>query len=358
MTADTVGGVWTYSLTLAKALERHGISVYLATMGAPLAPDQWKQARALENLTVFESSFRLEWMDEPWEDVRRAGDWLLDLEGHLAPDIVHLNGYVHGSREWRGPVIAVGHSCVLSWWSAVKGEPAPDNWERYRDEVRRGLAAADCVAAPSRAMLSELRRRYAPLRRAVVIPNACDPREFAPRPKEPIVFSAGRMWDEAKNIAALDRIAAAIEWPVFIAGDSTHPNGSGYVPGGARTLGRLSCASVREWYAKTAIYALPARYEPFGLSILEAALSGCALVLGDIPSLRENWDGAAVFVSPDDDNALTRAINMLIADDDARWDLSTKARQRGLRFTPTRMASGYLDMYRAALASREVKTCA
>ena len=35
---------------------------------------------------------------------------------------------------------------------------------------------------------------------------------------------------------------------------------------------------------------LPARYEPFGLSILEAALSGCALVLGDLPSLRELWD--------------------------------------------------------------------
>ncbi len=33
---------------------------------------------------------------------------------------------------------------------------------------------------------------------------------------------------------------------------------------------------------------LPARYEPFGLSVLEAALSGCALVLGDIPSLRES----------------------------------------------------------------------
>ena len=43
--------------------------------------------------------------------------------------------------------------------------------------------------------------------------------------------------------------------------------------------------------ARASIYALPARYEPFGLSILEAALSGAALVLGDIPSLREVWGG-------------------------------------------------------------------
>ncbi len=266
-----------------------------------LTPDQWKQARALENLTVFESSFRLEWMDDPWEDVRASGDWLLDLESRLAPDIVHLNGYTHAARQWGRPVVVVGHSCVLSWWSAVKREPAPESWARYRGEVRNGLAAADCIIAPSRAMLAELHRWYGPLPSGFVIPNACDPRAFVPGPKQPIVFSAGRLWDEAKNISALDRIAAGLDWPVFVAGDATHPNGADFAAGGARTIGKLSCASAREWYAKAAIYALPAKYEPFGLSILEAALSGCALVLGDIPSLRENWDGAAVFVPPNDD---------------------------------------------------------
>ena len=63
-------------------------------------------------------------------------------------------------------------------------------------------------------------------------------------------------------------------------------------------LGRLSAGELADWYARAAIYALPARYEPFGLSALEAALSGCALVLGDIPSLREIWGDAALFVPP------------------------------------------------------------
>jgi glycogen synthase len=58
-----------------------------------------------------------------------------------------------------------------------------------------------------------------------------------------------------------------------------------------------------DWYARASIYALPARYEPFGLSALEAALSGCALILGDIPSLREVWLEAAPYVSPDDESA-------------------------------------------------------
>ena len=66
-------------------------------------------------------------------------------------------------------------------------------------------------------------------------------------------------------------------------------------------------------YAAAAIYALPARYEPFGLSVLEAAQHGCALVLGDIDSLRENWDGAALFVDPDDAGALAASWARLAA---------------------------------------------
>ena len=70
-----------------------------------------------------------------------------------------------------------------------------------------------------------------------------------------------------------------------------------------RLLGKLSESELARHYARAAIYCLPARYEPFGLSVLEAALSGCALVLGDIPSLRENWTGAAEFAPPDDASA-------------------------------------------------------
>ena len=73
-------------------------------------------------------------------------------------------------------------------------------------------------------------------------------------------------------------------------------------------LGRLDERRWPSGWPRAAIYALPARYEPFGLSALEAALSGCALVLGDIPSLREVWGDAAVFVPPDDAGGLRDAL--------------------------------------------------
>jgi len=108
---------------------------------------------------------------------------------------------------------------------------------------------------------------------------------------------------------------------------------------------------------RAAIFAAPARYEPFGLGILEAAASGCALALGDIPSLRENWEGAALFVAPDDRAAWRSALRHLIEDDGDRalWAFSAQQRARG--FSREAMAVGYAALYREMVvgpAQREV----
>jgi glycosyltransferase involved in cell wall biosynthesis len=102
---------------------------------------------------------------------------------------------------------------------------------------------------------------------------------------------------------------------------------------------------MHEWFARASLYVLPARYEPFGLSVLEAASAGCALVLGDIPSLRENWDGSAVFVAPHDEDALVRAIGELIDVAALRRDMAARAHERSKGFTVERMASAYAALY-------------
>jgi glycogen synthase len=188
MTADTIGGVWTYALELTRALAPHGVEVRLATMGAPLSAAQRKEVRAVANLSVSESNFKLEWMKDPWRDVRLSSEWLLRLADQFEPDVAHLNGYCHGALDWRAPVLIVGHSCVASWWKAVKGEDAPADWDRYRSEVARGLAEADLVIAPTRAMLDALAEHYGPQPNSRVVPNGragaplsaqCDPRRQA-----------------------------------------------------------------------------------------------------------------------------------------------------------------------------------
>jgi glycogen synthase len=362
MTADAVGGVWDYALQLAEGLGTCGVEVTLATMGPLPRDDQRAAAREVPGLRLVESDYRLEWAEHPWDDVARAGSWLLELEAQAQPDIVHLNGYAHGALAWSAPAVVVAHSCVCSWWSAVRGAEAPEEWAAYRRAVREGLGAATAVVAPSAAMLHALSAHYGFVS-GTVVPNGRDAAQFLTGPKEPLVLSAGRLWDEAKNVAALAAIAHGLPWPVALAGETQNAPGEPVPDGSVEHLGRLSSADLRGWMGRASIYAMPARYEPFGLSILEAGLSGCALVLGDIPSLREHWDGAAAFVAPDDREALRRAIESLIDSPARRSELGRRARERGQEFTVGRMADAYRRLYEGLLCpsdghALEVSSCA
>jgi glycogen synthase len=341
MTADTVGGVWTYALDLARGLGLRGVRVVLATMGAPPTPEQRHEARAIGSLTMVDSSYRLEWMADPWDDVHSAGTWLLDLDRRVRPDVVHLNGYAHGSLPFSAPVVVTAHSCVLSWWSAVKGEEAPPSWNRYRAAVQDGLAQADAVVAPTRAMADGVVHFHAPPARVRVIPNGRDAAPYGIGRKRPFVLSVGRFWDQGKNLALVAEAAAALPWPVYIAGDT----GDGPAPDSVTALGRLTTSNLAQWYAQAAICALPSRYEPFGLSALEAALSGCALVLGDIPSLREVWGSAAVFVHPDDAVGLAREVVRLASDEAYRRDMAARAGSRARHYSLDRVADSYVALY-------------
>jgi glycosyltransferase involved in cell wall biosynthesis len=193
--------------------------------------------------------------------------------------------------------------------------------------------------------------RVLPNNRMVVANGRCTHR-FRAVPKEPFVLTSGRLWDEAKNASAIARIAARLPWPVYMAGEERL---SGALPArfdGCRMLGRLGPNELAAWFGRTSIYALPARYEPFGLSALEAALSGCALVVGDIPSLREVWEDAAIFVPPDDSDRLESVLRELIADQELRERMARRAESRAQAFNPERMAHGYLEAYRTAIANR------
>jgi len=349
MTADTVGGVWTYALELARELVAHGVEVHIATMGGPIRASQRTN---LPDVTLHESRYRLEWMQDCWDDVARASEWLMALEDDIGPEVVHLNQYAFGALPFAAPTVLVAHSCVLSWWQAVHGGAAPPEWDRYRDAVERGLEGSDLLIAPTAAMLGSLTRNYGFQRGGIVIANARRASLLEPAAKAPFIAAAGRLWDAAKNIEALEAVAPALSWPVRVAGSAAHPDGGRRSGANVHLLGELSPDALAAELARASIYALPARYEPFGLSVLEAGLCGCALVLGDIPSLREVWENAALYVPPDDHEALRSVLQDLIANDALRCEMAQRARRRALHYTPERMAQHYLLAYARAERSR------
>jgi glycogen synthase len=350
MTADPIGGVWTYALELCRELGKTDVAVALATMGRRLNDEERAAVRDISNVELFESDYKLEWMTDPWDDVKAAGEWLLDLESRTAPSLIHLNGYCHGALRWKVPSLIVGHSCVYSWFEAVKATPPGREWQPYKQLVTIGLRGADLVTAPSEFMLSALKRHYGGFAAADPIYNGRRAAEFAPRAKEPLIISAGRLWDEAKNIAILQHVGEKVPWAICAAGENRGPDGN-YVPlKGLVSLGPLTSNMLARWLGRAAIFVLPARYEPFGFSALEAALAGCALVLGDVPSLREIWADSALFVSPHDPDNIAAALVKLIEDTSLRQNLSERARSRALSLTPQRMAQGYLNLYERLLS--------
>jgi glycogen synthase len=347
MTTDTVGGVWTYACELARALAPHGVEIALATMGAPLTTSQAREAARLSNVAVEESAFALEWMPAPWREVDAASDWLLGIAGRYRPQLVHVNGYAHAALPFGVPVICVAHSCVLTWSRAVRGRAAGPEWAEYRRRTGAGLRAAAEIVAPTAAILRAILDAHGVVNRNRVIPNG---RAIAPRtayPKEPFVLGAGRLWDEAKGLRELVACADRVPWPIRVAGPIVAPGGAGDRAAKRQIdwLGELAPDALADWMARAAIYALPARYEPFGLSILEAALARCALVVGDLATLRELWGASAIYVPPGDPEALASALTLLARDPAQREALASAAHARAVALTPDAMALAYRALY-------------
>jgi len=217
---------------------------------------------------------------------------------------------------------------------------------RYRHCVQASLRASDLLVAPTHAALRSLERYYGMHCEARVIAHGRSPSTEQSAAKGPWIFSSARMDDAGGNGQALANVAGRLSWPIYFGGGmSRHDSSAAAAIDNVRALGQLGNAQWRRWLAHTSIYAAPARYEPYGLCILDAALARCALVLGDIDSLRELWDGAALFVAPDDEDALARTLQQLIDDEMLRERYAALAARRAQTYTPARMTEAYLRAY-------------
>ena len=352
MTTDAVGGVWTYSTGLASELAAAGMEVHLVTMGPP--PRAEKRAMLHDSrVRLIESPLALEWQDAGGDDLENARRFLEDLEDVIQPDIVHLNSFREATFDWLAPVVVVAHSCVNSWALACEDTEwlSEPKWRHYTQAVAAGLDRAQAWVAPSQAFHDVICDLYRPSSPGLVIWNGMPPTLPCVGSKRRFILTAGRMWDAAKNVSALARASKGLDWPVFVAGptfDSAEESGE------LTFIGNLSHTSLRARMQRAAIFTSPARYEPFGLSVLEAASAGCALVLSDIPTFRELWSGAALFVDPNNDRALHEALAALCADDRERDRLQMAARQRSERYSLARTADAYHALYQRLLASRSL----
>lgn len=360
VTTDTLSGVWTYTRELVTGLTSRGIRVTLVSLGEIPLPHQVSWMDSLHGLDYRPTAFRLDWMQEGEPDFEDSSAFLMQLVREVRPNLLHLNHLCYGSLPVKTPRIVVAHGDLITWWTTVHGrEPAPSPWLRwYRDAVVGGLASADMVVAPSVWMLDRLRASYTRPRRDSVIYYGRNPIYFNPYvSKEESVLAVGRLLDAGKQVSLLTEQTHSL--PVCIVG------GEGlHVAKAIRTdvkvavddirvalKGPQSEAQLRSLYSRASIFAATSRYEPFGMTALEAALSRCALIANDIPSFREVWGDSAAYFRANDSSSLASVVRRLGEDRELRKDYANRAYQRARDcFTAKRMVENYLHMYFTLLA--------
>ncbi len=146
MTADTVGGVWTYTQELVTALADRGVRVTLISLGKLPHAGQSAWVEALPEVDYRPTEYRLEWMQGSEADIEESKSYLKQVIAEVEPDLLHFNQFCYGAIGTDIPKIVVAHSDVVSWWAGVYGQEPPDNpWMRwYRETVGRRVARGGC----------------------------------------------------------------------------------------------------------------------------------------------------------------------------------------------------------------------
>jgi len=364
VTADTLSGVWTYTRELVTGLATRGVRVTLVSFGDVPLPAQTAWMDEVEGLDYRPTAFRLDWMQEGEQDLVDSSAFLTALVKEIKPDLLHLNQLCYGSLPVQVPRIVVAHGDLISWWQAVHGrEPNESRWLRwYRDIVTQGVAQASALIAPSVWMLDTIRSSYTRPQRDAVIYNGRNPIFFNPYvSKNDSVLAVGRLLDAGKQTSLLTQHTHPL--PVCIV-NSDEPVAPTDVPISADVKlaadenylslkGAQTEAQLRLLYSRASIFVATSRYEPFGLTALEAALSRCAIVANDIPSFREIWGDAAVYFKSNDATSLAEVIRRLHAQRDLCLGYAARAYQRARQcFTAKRMIDDYVKLYHRTLVAK------
>src|SRR5215472_7668251 len=361
-----MSGSWTFARELVIGLVTRGVRVTLVSFGDIPLPDQTSWMDHLHGLDYHPTAFRLEWMQEAEEDLPESSAFLMSLVEELRPDILHLNQFCYGNLPVDIPRVVMAQGDLITWTQAVHDAPTRPgyslNW--YRRTVLNGLACADAVVAPSAWMLDRISTCYTTPRRGQVIYPGRNPIFFNPYvSKDDCVLAVGRLVDASKQVFLLTQQPHPL--PVCIVGaEQTVPMPRVPIRADVKVDLEETCVAVRgpqtdaqlrALFSKAAIYAATARYEPLGMSALEAAFSRCAIIANDIPSYREIWQDAALYFRRNDAASLAENIRLLNEDRATRRAYAEMAYARAREhFTTKRMIDHCLELYRGLIASKSL----
>lgn len=123
--------------------------------------------------------------------------------------------------------------------------------------------------------------------------------------------------------------------------------------GDVEFLGAVDEARKRDLLAGATVVCLPSRFEGWGLTAVEAAAAGKAVVGTDIPGLRDAviHEVTGLLTPPENPQAFTEAVVRLLDDPVLRADLGRQGRERAKRFQWDRVAEDWEDILLTIMGS-------
>jgi glycosyltransferase involved in cell wall biosynthesis len=232
-------------------------------------------------------------------------------------------------------------------------------WNRrllsFSDAARYLLESVNVILPNSSAELREIEQRFGVWRPAVVVPNAADVDTFAPSADAPPrerngVLCVGRI-EPRKNQLALIEALRGTDIPLTLVGQPGRFS-AGYArrchhAAGKRVrfVSQRSARELRALYHAARVHACVSWYETPGLASLEAALSGCNLVVTPGGCTREYFGNQVFYARPDDPDSIWAAVEAAL---DAEPDPDL-ARRVARKFNWNAAAQNTLRGYRLAL---------
>ena len=265
-------------------------------------------------------------------------------------------------RHFRVPVVAVCHSCVATWWHAVETGPLPPDFAMARGPRRRGCAPptrcsprrAAFAAATAAPMACRDRRGSSTTAAAAPRRGRRDPRGTALSCSPP-----GGCGTRARTSRGSTGPRLGSSLPVLAAGPVAGPNGARVGADASRPARVTSdVAGIAAGWHGARSSSRSARYEPFGLAVLEAAQAGCALILvghADVPGTVGGRRGVR-----DADERTTIALALreaLAADPDRRGSTRRGGPGAGAPLHASRPTAGaVMDLRRSWRSLRRART--
>jgi glycosyltransferase involved in cell wall biosynthesis len=123
-------------------------------------------------------------------------------------------------------------------------------------------------------------------------------------------------------------------------------------PGRIITTGFVPVEDLDALFRGASAFVYPSLSEGFGLPVLDAMARGVPCVVSNTSSLPEVAGDAALLVDPLDEEALAKALLLVVTESEVAASLSAAGRRRATAFTWQRTAEATLEVYRSVLEQR------